>query len=156
MNKKLVSAKALKKILDRARSKKKIVFTNGCFDLLHLGHVTLLQKARALGDMLVLGLNSDSSLAKLKGPKRPLVDEKSRAQVLSALECVDYVVIFSEDTPSELLSFLRPHILVKGGDYKISEIAGREFVQKVVRVPLVKDRSTSNLIEKIVQTYGKK
>ena len=156
MNKKIISAPALKKILDRARAKQKIVFTNGCFDLLHSGHVALLQKAKALGDILVLGLNSDRSLAKLKGPKRPLVDEKSRAQVLAALACVDYVVIFSQDTPKKLLSLLRPHILVKGADYKISEIAGREFALKVVRVRLVQGHSTSNLIEKILRVYGKK
>ena len=155
MNKKIVSNLRLKKILDRARSRKKIVFTNGCFDLVHVGHVTLLQKAKRLGDILVLGLNSDASLQRLKGPSRPLVDERSRACVLAALACVDYVTIFPQDTPAQIIKLLRPHILVKGGDYKLDAIVGREFVDKVVRLPLVSGHSTSRLIEKIVKVYGK-
>jgi len=137
-------------------SGKKVVFTNGCFDLLHLGHTSLFEKAKSLGDILVVAINSDKSLSCLKGPKRPLVGEKDRAKLLLALKPVDYVVVFNEQTPHEILSELRPDILVKGGDYKLSEIVGREFVKKVYRYPVVKGKSTTNLINTIVERYGKK
>ena len=137
------------------RQGKKIVFTNGCFDLLHLGHVSLFEKAKSMGDVLIVAINSDKSLAKLKGPKRPLVGEKDRAKLLLALKPVDYVVVFGEQTPYELLKEIKPDILVKGGDYKLSEIVGREFVKKVYRFPFVKGRSTTNLINTIVERYGK-
>ncbi|MCL2144487.1 MAG: D-glycero-beta-D-manno-heptose 1-phosphate adenylyltransferase [Endomicrobia bacterium] len=134
---------------------KKAVFTNGCFDLLHLGHVSLFEKAKSMGDVLIVAINSDKSLSRLKGPKRPLVKEKDRAKLLLALKAVDYVVVFGEQTPYELLKELRPDILVKGGDYKLSEIIGREFVKKVYRFPFVKGKSTTNLINTIVERYGK-
>jgi D-beta-D-heptose 7-phosphate kinase/D-beta-D-heptose 1-phosphate adenosyltransferase len=124
--------------------------------LIHAGHVTLLQKARALGDCLVLGLNSDRSVRRLKGPKRPLCSQADRAKVLAALEAVDYIVFFEEDTPHELLKKLRPAILVKGGDYRADEIVGRDLVKKVVRIPLVPGRSTTNTISKILKAYGKR
>ncbi|MFH1367909.1 MAG: D-glycero-beta-D-manno-heptose 1-phosphate adenylyltransferase [Elusimicrobiota bacterium] len=144
----------LRGILGRLKKqKKRIVFTNGCFDLLHPGHVRAFEKAKSLGDILVVALNSDASLKRLKGPKRPLVPQNARAQVLAALETVDYVTFFGENTPAELISELRPDVLVKGGDYKLNEIAGREYVKKVVRVPLVKGYSTSALIKKIVERY---
>lgn len=146
---------ALAKILNRYRSRKKIVFTNGCYDLLHVGHVRLLKKAKSLGDILILAINSDLSLRKLKGRGRPLVGEKERAEVLSALSCVDYVTIFPEDTPLETIQMLKPDILIKGGDYEVSEIVGRNCVKKVVRFPLVKGFSTSGLIQKILRVYGK-
>ena len=134
---------------------KKVVFTNGCFDLLHIGHTLLFEKARSLGDVLIVAINSDKSLKGLKGPKRPLVGEKDRAKLLLALKAVDYVVVFGEQTPYELLKELKPDILVKGGDYKLSEIIGREFVKKVYRYPVVKGKSTTNLINTIVERYGK-
>jgi D-beta-D-heptose 7-phosphate kinase/D-beta-D-heptose 1-phosphate adenosyltransferase len=118
--------------------------------------VRLFNKAKSLGDVLVLGLNSDASLKKLKGPKRPLVSEKARAELLASLEAIDYITIFGEDTPKELVKEIRPDILVKGGDYKVNEVAGREFVKKVYIFPVVKGYSTTNLIEKIVKVYGKK
>lgn len=135
---------------------KKIVFTNGCFDLIHLGHVSLFQKAATLGDVLIVAINSDKSLSKLKGPKRPLVGEKDRAKLLLALKPVDYVVVFGEETPKEILSELRPDVLVKGGDYKLKDIVGREYVKKVYRFPFVKGKSTTNLINLIVERYGGK
>ena len=137
------------------RRGKTIVFTNGVYDLIHAGHITLLEKSKRLGDILVVGINSDASVKRLKGPKRPLVGESDRALVLSALEAVDYVTVFSEDTPYELLEKLQPDILVKGGDYALEKIVGRNLVKKVVRIPLVKGRSTSNLIEKVLKAYGK-
>ena len=135
---------------------KKIVFTNGCFDLLHIGHVSLFMKAKSMGDILIVAINSDKSLSKLKGPKRPLVGEKDRAKLLLALKPVDYVVVFGEQTPKEILSELRPDVLVKGGDYKLKDIVGREYVKKVYRFPFVKGKSTTNLINTILERYGKK
>ena len=137
------------------RRGKTIVFTNGVYDLIHAGHITLLEKSKRLGDILVVGINSNASVKRLKGPKRPLVGESDRALVLSALEAVDYVTVFSEDTPYELLEKLQPDILVKGGDYALEKIVGRNLVKKVVRIPLVQGRSTSNLIAKILKAYGR-
>ena len=154
-NKKICSRKKIIEIVKQLKKKnKKIVFTNGCFDLLHIGHVSLFQKAKSLGDILIVAINSDKSLAGLKGPKRPLVPQTDRTKLLAALSCIDYVVVFGEQTPYELLSKLKPDILVKGGDYKIEDIVGREFVKKVYRYPLVKGKSTTNLIKLIVQRYG--
>jgi D-beta-D-heptose 7-phosphate kinase/D-beta-D-heptose 1-phosphate adenosyltransferase len=133
---------------------KKVVFTNGCFDLLHLGHVSLFKKAKSMGDILIVAINSDKSLSCFKGPKRPLISEKDRAKLLLSLKSIDYVVVFNEHTPKELLSELRPDVLVKGGDYKLSEIIGREYVKKVYRFPFVKGKSTTNLINLIVKRYG--
>jgi rfaE bifunctional protein nucleotidyltransferase chain/domain len=155
MSSKIIGRSRLSRILNRVRGGKIIVFTNGCFDLLHPGHVRLLQKAKSLGDLLVVAINSDRSLKKLKGGNRPFVDEKSRAEILSALDSVDYVTVFSEPTPLETIRALKPDILVKGADYKRSEIVGRNHVKKVVRIPLVKNFSTSALIRKIVHAYGK-
>ena len=149
---------ALKLLLDDRRGRgKTIVFTNGCFDLLHVGHVKYLQKARQLGDLLVLGLNSDASIRRLKGPKRPLIGQEERAHILAALDCIDYVVIFDEDTPLELITALRPHILVKGGDYTPEGVVGKEIVEsyggRVELIQFVDGRSTSNIIDKILQEY---
>ena len=138
------------------RGKKKAVFTNGCFDLLHAGHVRLLKKAKSLGDILVVAVNSDRSVRKLKGRGRPLVDQKSRAELLASLSCVDFVTVFDEDTPLETIRILKPDVLIKGGDYELSQIVGRDSVRKVVRFPLVKGVSTTNLIKKIVATYGRR
>ena len=141
-----------------ARDKKRgktIVFTNGVYDLIHAGHVTLLEKSKRLGDVLVVGINSDASVKRLKGPKRPIATQSDRALVLAALEAVDYVAFFAEDTPYELIGKLKPDILVKGGDYSTGQIVGRDLVKKVVRIPLVKGRSSSSIIEKIVKAYGR-
>jgi D-glycero-beta-D-manno-heptose 1-phosphate adenylyltransferase len=130
----------------------RIVFTNGCFDILHRGHVELLAQCRDFGDYVVLGLNSDSSVKKLKGDKRPLNDQQSRAIVLAALSFVDAVIIFEEDTPFELLTEIKPDILVKGGDYKADEIVGADLIRQnggeVRIVPLVAGYSTTNIIGK--------
>ena len=154
---KIQPRETLRRILGRLKKqKKKIVFTNGCFDILHLGHVKAFERAKAFGDVLVVAINSDASLKKLKGPKRPLVPQQARAQVLAALESVDYVTVFGEDTPAKIIAELRPDVLAKCGDYKLSEIVGRESVTKTVRIPLVKGYSTSALIKKIVERYGKR
>jgi D-beta-D-heptose 7-phosphate kinase / D-beta-D-heptose 1-phosphate adenosyltransferase len=132
---------------------KRIVFTNGCFDLLHAGHLSLLRQAAKLGDVLVLAINSDASVHRLKGPERPLVPQADRAALLAALAFVDAVTIFDEDTPRELLQRVRPHVLVKGGDYHLTEVVGREFVEgtggRVALVPLTPGKSTTALVERI-------
>jgi D-beta-D-heptose 7-phosphate kinase/D-beta-D-heptose 1-phosphate adenosyltransferase len=136
----------------RARGQR-IVFTNGCFDLLHIGHITLLQEAHRMGDRLVIGVNSDASVRRLKGPTRPIVPEAERAQVLAALASTDAIVIFEEDTPLQLLRLLQPEVLVKGGDYTVSTVVGAEEVRswggRVEIVPTVAGFSTSNLVQKI-------
>ena len=128
-----------------------VVFTNGCFDILHRGHVLYLQQAAMLGDHLIVGLNSDASVKRLKGETRPLVRQEDRAVIMSALGCVDEVVIFDEDTPHELLSVLKPDILVKGGDYKADEVVGREFVKRVEIISFEEGYSTTGLVNKIAQ-----
>jgi D-beta-D-heptose 7-phosphate kinase/D-beta-D-heptose 1-phosphate adenosyltransferase len=149
---------SLARILETERQRgKTIVFTNGCFDLLHVGHVKYLQKARQLGDLLVLGLNSDDSIRRLKGPSRPLISEDERAHILAALACIDHVVVFDEDTPIELIRLLRPHILVKGGDYTPEGVVGKDLVEsyggRVALIDLVDGRSTTNIIERILDRY---
>jgi D-beta-D-heptose 7-phosphate kinase/D-beta-D-heptose 1-phosphate adenosyltransferase len=137
---------------------KRVVFTNGCFDLIHVGHVKYLQKARTFGDLLVLGLNSDASIRRLKGEKRPLIDQEERAHILAALDCIDYVVVFDEDTPLALIQALRPQVLVKGGDYSLDGVVGREVVEgyggRVELVPFVEGRSTSTIIDTVLERYG--
>lgn len=134
---------------------KKVVFTNGCFDILHAGHVRYLMEARSLGDILVLGLNSDASVRRIKGPKRPVMPQDERAELLSALKVVNFVVIFDEDTPIKVIEAIKPDILVKGADWKRGEIVGEDIVTdaggKVVRVKLVDGKSTTNIIEKILE-----
>jgi D-beta-D-heptose 7-phosphate kinase/D-beta-D-heptose 1-phosphate adenosyltransferase len=136
-------------------SGRRVVFTNGVFDLLHKGHVELLSAARGFGDALFVGVNSDASTRRLKGPSRPLVPEADRAAVLAAMAAVDAVVLFDEDTPLELVRALEPDVLVKGADYAPEEIVGREVVEarggRVERVPLVKGRSTSRLVGEITR-----
>ncbi len=152
--KKLFSLNKLLPIIEREKKrKKKIVFTNGCFDLLHIGHIRYLKKAKTLGDILILGLNTDSSVQKLKGNSRPILPEKERAEILEALEMIDYIVFFKEDTPFNLISKIKPDILVKGADYKGKEVVGRDVVEenggKVVLIQFEKGKSTSQLINKI-------
>ena len=134
-----------------------VVTTNGCFDVLHLGHLRYLQAARRLGDLLVVAVNSDSSVRQLKGENRPLVPEAERAEMLAGLECVDYVVIFPEETPISLLSELKPNIHVKGGDYKLEQLIERDVVEanggKVIVGLNVPGKSTTNLIEVICERY---
>jgi D-glycero-beta-D-manno-heptose 1-phosphate adenylyltransferase len=133
----------------------KIVFTNGCFDLLHLGHVDYLAKARDLGDRLIIGLNTDASVQELKGPSRPVKDELSRAHILAAMQFVDAVIFFEEETPIDLISWLNPDVLVKGGDYTIEGIVGYEIVLanggEVQTIAFVEGYSSSKLIDKIIK-----
>ena len=147
---KILSRRSLSNLLRQWRAEgKKIVFTNGCFDVLHAGHVSVLEFSRSKGDVLVVGLNSDASVKRLKGPSRPVNTQADRALVLAALQAVDAVCVFEEDTPYELIKLVQPDVLVKGGDYKPSEIVGREFAKKVVRFALLKGRSTTNIIKKV-------
>lgn len=142
--------KEIKKISNRLRDQnKKVVFTNGCFDILHKGHVSYLNTAKSFGDVLILGLNSDASVRRLKGESRPINCEDDRAYILSALECVDYVVIFDEDTPYELISKIKPDVLVKGADYEGKEVVGSDIAKETKLVTFVNGRSTTKTIEKI-------
>lgn len=136
------------------REGKRLVFTNGCFDLLHVGHVRCLEEAKRHGDVLFVGLNSDRSTRAIKGDRRPLVPQGQRAEVLAALRAVDYVVIFDEPTPLELIRRLRPHVLVKGGDWTPETIVGRDEVEQVVRVPLVPGVSTTAIVQEVLRRYA--
>jgi D-beta-D-heptose 7-phosphate kinase/D-beta-D-heptose 1-phosphate adenosyltransferase len=155
MSVKVMTRDQLVPLLQAARTQgKRIVFTNGCFDLMHIGHTRYLQAAKALGDVLVVGVNSDASVRSLnKAPDRPVVSEAQRAEVLAALGCVDYVVIFTEPDPLNLITAVQPDVLVKGGDWDIDRIIGRGVVEQqggVVRtIPLVPDMSTTSLIQRI-------
>jgi len=135
------------------RRRKKVVFTNGCFDILHYGHVKLLNDAKKLGDLLIVGINSDASIRRLKGPGRPVNSQEERALILASLIFVDYVGIFNEMTPRNIIAALKPDVLVKGGDWKADKIIGADFViargGKVARIPLVKGCSSSAIIRKI-------
>lgn len=141
--------------LPALREGRKIVFTNGCFDILHVGHVRYLQEARSLGDVLIVGMNSDASVRRLKGPTRPVQSERDRSEILSALGCVDWVVLFDEETPLELIRAVQPDVLVKGGDWPVEKIVGHEVVQArggVVRsLSFHPGHSTTGLIEKITK-----
>lgn len=144
------SFEEIERIVNRCRAGgKRIVFTNGCFDILHVGHVKYLQVAKSFGDILIVGLNSDASVRKLKGPTRPVNSEDDRAYILAALESVDYVVKFSDDTPHELIKMLRPDVLVKGGDYAGKKVVGSEFAGELKLVDFVEGKSTTSTIEKI-------
>jgi len=134
---------------DLRKSKNKIVFTNGCFDILHVGHVKYLEEAKKLGDILIVGINSDSSVSRLKGKSRPINSLNDRSHIIASLKSVDYVIPFEEDTPIELIKAIVPNILVKGSDYKDKNIVGEEIVEKLVLIDFVEGRSTSNTISKI-------
>jgi len=156
---KIQSRAALQGIIRQLReSGRRIVFTNGCFDLLHVGHVKYLQAARQLGDFLVLGLNSDDSIRQLKGANRPLINQEERSHILAALSCIDYVTIFEEETPLELIAALQPDILVKGGDYTPDQVVGKELVEswggRVELIRFVDGRSTTGIVEKILRQFG--
>tara|TARA_B100000941_G_C28352322_1_gene472508 strand:+ start:250 stop:714 length:465 start_codon:yes stop_codon:yes gene_type:complete len=133
-------------------NKEKIVFTNGCFDILHPGHIHILDQAKSYGDILIVGLNSDESIKKLKGPKRPKVSQKDRLRILSSIKFVDYAILFEEDTPLKLIKKIKPNILVKGGDYNSDDIVGSEFVKsnggEIKIVQLLEGYSSSSLIDK--------
>ena len=159
--KNILSWKEVKEAVELLREKGgKIVFTNGCFDILHAGHVRYLKQARAAGDVLVLGLNSDTSVRKIKGNRRPIVPEEERAEVVASLKAVDYVTLFEETTPLKLIEFLKPDVLVKGADWREEEIAGRDSVLswggRIELIPLVEGASTTNIVEKIRLAYGVK
>lgn len=147
---KIVNREQLNEVLFALRAKqRKIVFTNGCFDILHKGHVFYLQEAKKHGDVLIVGLNSDISVKRLKGDTRPINNEFDRAVVLEALKCIDYIVVFEEDTPYNLIKEVSPDILVKGGDYKIENVVGREFAKEVVLIDFQQGYSSSNVINKL-------
>jgi len=161
MREKIKERKELLRIIKNLKAKgKRIVFTNGCFDLLHLGHVRYLEGAKALGDILVVGVNSDSSVRKLKGPKRPILPEEERIEILSGLGSVDYITIFNEADPLKLITSLKPNLLAKGGDWTKEQIVGREVVERsggeLVIIPFVKGASTSNVIDTILKRYEKR
>jgi len=161
MKEKIRKREELRRIVENLKAKgKRVVFTNGCFDLLHIGHVRYLEEAKSLGDILVVGLNSDRSVRGLKGPNRPILPEEERAEILSGLECVNYINIFHEPTPLELISSLQPQVLVKGGDWTKEAAVGKEVVERsggeVVILPFVEGSSTSNLIEAILKRYEKR
>jgi rfaE bifunctional protein nucleotidyltransferase chain/domain len=158
---KLIDKKSLKTKLDFLKKQnKKIVFTNGCFDLLHRGHVCYLKKAKKLGDILVVALNSDNSIHKIKGKSRPILNENERAEILSALKSIDFVYIFDEETPFEIIDYIKPNILVKGGDYNLDNIVGKDILEnyggKVITIPFVKNKSTTNSIDNILKRYNEK
>jgi D-beta-D-heptose 7-phosphate kinase/D-beta-D-heptose 1-phosphate adenosyltransferase len=151
---KLLSRRAARAAASRARRNgETVVFTNGCFDLLHVGHVRSLERARRQGDRLLVAVNSDASVRRQKGRGRPIVPARRRAEILAALECVDWVVVFGEDTPLALIRSVRPDVLAKGGDWRLEEIVGRAEVQswggRVVRIPVVPGSRTTSLVERI-------
>ncbi|MBO4307099.1 MAG: D-glycero-beta-D-manno-heptose 1-phosphate adenylyltransferase [Bacteroidales bacterium] len=153
---KIITLDEMCKRLDTLRSREtkcNVVFTNGCFDLLHRGHADYLSRARDLGDLLIVGLNSDSSVSRLKGPSRPISNQNSRAYLLASFAFVDYVILFEDDTPKKLIEAIRPDILVKGGDYKKEEVVGWDFVEsyggKVALLDLVRGESTTNLVNRM-------
>lgn len=155
-----ISLSELKSIRSKLKAEgKKVVFTNGVFDLIHSGHVDYLSKAKKLGDVLIVGLNSDNSVKHIKGSKRPILKQEERAFILSNLKPVDYVVLFDEETPEKLISELIPDVLVKGADWAIDKIAGKEIVEKnggvVKNIKFVNDQSTSKIIGLIVERYSK-
>ncbi|MFZ8864182.1 MAG: D-glycero-beta-D-manno-heptose 1-phosphate adenylyltransferase [Thermocrinis sp.] len=155
----IVELKELLEILEKVRGKKKIVSTNGCFDILHAGHADYLNKAKSLGDILVVGINSDASVRRIKGEKRPILPQQMRAYLLDSLKPVDYVVIFEEDTPLELIKAIKPDVLVKGADWDLERIVGADFVLsyggRVERIPFSFDISTSKVVERILELYCK-
>jgi rfaE bifunctional protein nucleotidyltransferase chain/domain len=160
MHKKIKTVKELRPLLDILRATgRKIVFTNGCFDLIHTGHTRYLAKAKSFGDLLIVAVNSDASVRGIKGNKRPINTEGERMETLAALENVDYVVLFNEPDPHRIIAELQPDVLVKGGDWPIEKIIGRDIVEarggKVVSVGYIEGASTTGIIEKILQKYSK-
>jgi len=159
MHNKIKTVQELRPLLEILRSSgRKIVFTNGCFDLIHTGHTRYLAKAKSYGDLLIVAVNSDASVREIKGEKRPINNEADRVETLAALESVDYVVLFNEPDPHRIIGELQPDVLVKGGDWPIEKIIGRDIVEarggRVVSVGYIEGASTTGIIEKIVSKYG--
>lgn len=157
---KIIKLPTLKKKLSGFRKQgKKIAFTNGCFDIVHYGHISYLETAKKKDRILVLGLNSDLSVKKLKGPRRPIISQDNRAALLAAMECVDFVVLFNEETPLKLISSLKPDVLVKGADYKDKVVVGSDIVKenggKVEFIKFIKNCSSTNIVEKIIKQCEK-
>lgn len=157
---KIKTTAQLRPVLDVLRTQgKKIVFTNGCFDLIHTGHTRYLAKAKSFGDALIVAVNSDASVRRIKGDKRPINNEADRMETLAALEAVDFVVLFDEPDPFRVISELQPDVLVKGGDWPVEKIIGRDIVEarggKVISVGYIEGASTTGIIEKIVEKYSK-
>ncbi|MBM2838305.1 MAG: hldE, partial [Deltaproteobacteria bacterium] len=155
MREKIKSWDELKDIVDKAKkSGRKVAFTNGCFDLIHVGHTRYLQEAKKYGDIFIVAVNSDSSVRALKGDSRPIVHEDQRAEVLAALECVDYVTIFSELDPLKLITYLKPDFLVKGGDWAADSIIGKDVVEaeggRVIRISVIEGAATTNIVQRII------
>ena len=160
MKNKVKNHDELREIMEDLRSAgKKVVFTNGCFDILHTGHVRYLNIAKGYGDVLVVAINSDDSIRVIKGEKRPIVPQSERAEVLAALSMVDYVTIFEEDDPHHVIAELMPDVLVKGGDWAVDEIIGRDIVEAdgghVYSIPYIEGSSTTNIIETVLERYGR-
>ncbi len=154
-NKKIISIKLLVAKLPVLRKQGKVIaFTNGCFDIMHMGHVAYLQKAKKDNRILIVGLNSDKSISNIKGPNRPICPQQSRAAVLAALACVDFVVLFNEATPYNLIKAVKPDVLIKGADYKNKEVVGSDIAKKVELLPFIKGFSTTDIIKKIAKTNG--
>lgn len=156
----IIKLPELVQVVNRLKQEgKRVVFTNGCFDIIHMGHVLYLKKAREYGDVLVAGLNSDVSVKIIKGDKRPVVPEAERAEVLSSIRFVDYVVIFNEPDPYKTIEAIKPDVLVKGGDWAVENIIGRDVVEsfggKVYNIPYIEGPSSTNIIEEIIKRYGK-
>jgi rfaE bifunctional protein nucleotidyltransferase chain/domain len=157
-DRKIKKIEELKDIIDiHKKQGKLIVFTNGCFEILHPGHIKLLEEAKNYGDILVVGINSDESVKRIKGKKKLIFDEKSRMKIISALECVDYVTLFNENTPENLIKIIKPHIHVKGGDYKEEDLPEAKIVKeyggKIIILPLLEGFSTTQIIQKILTLY---
>jgi rfaE bifunctional protein nucleotidyltransferase chain/domain len=155
---KILERNVLKNKLEQLRKEgKKIAFTNGCFDILHVGHIRYLREAKNTADVLVLALNSDSSVRAIKGEKRPLMSAEERAEILAALECIDFITIFQELTPLELINYLKPDILIKGGNWPEEKVVGRKEIKKwggrVAIIPEIEGKSTTNIVEKIKKMY---
>ncbi|MBI5043456.1 MAG: D-glycero-beta-D-manno-heptose 1-phosphate adenylyltransferase [Nitrospirae bacterium] len=158
MTDKVMTQDELMPILDRLRKEgKKVVFTNGCFDILHVGHVRYLKEAKGYGDILIVAVNSDSSVKSIKGDKRPIVSQSERAEVVAALEMVDYVTMFDEDTPYNVIKKLQPDVLIKGGDWTIDKIVGRDIVEarggRVIAIPFIEGASTTGIVERVLEKY---
>ncbi len=156
---KIISRNLLSKLLKNDYAGKTVVFTNGCFDLLHIGHVRLLKAAASCGDVLVVGINADESVKRLKGKSRPIVPEAERAEVISSLDCVDFVTLFGEDTPVDLIALLKPDVYVKGGDYDMNLIPESEVIKsyggKSVSFPFVDGHSSSDIVKRVLKAYEK-
>ncbi len=154
MAKVLTDLQELKGVVKELRRREKtVVFTNGCFDILHAGHADYLERAKEFGDFLIVAMNSDSSVRRIKGSKRPIVSEEMRAKLLASLKPVDLVFIFDQDTPLEVIKAVRPDVLVKGADWPLEKIVGREFAGRVERIPFRYGISTTKIVERIVELY---